>query len=109
MPDAFYENSIAKAAAVIRQIHRENIALIDSGHIFTRDGVDVSGEIKQLSEEQIVLCNIIIMHHPAQAALQDETNNVALADVIRDIEEIKAKRLTPDELPEIGNYGHEKS
>jgi len=103
-----YDDRIASAARAIKQIHQENIDLIDNGHIFTRDGVDVSGEIRALSAEQIVLCDTIIEQAP-QLQLQSEQSRAALDVVIRDIEEIKAKRLAPDELPEIGNYGHEKT
>ncbi len=101
-----HDNPIADAARTIRTLHRENILLVDGGHIFTRDGVDVSGEIKALSAEQIVLCDEIIRKSPS-LVFESDQNKISLQKVVSDIEEIKAARTTVQELPEIGNYGHE--
>lgn len=54
------EHPAYKAARVIRQLHTDNIELINSGYVFMKDGVDVSDSMKASCEQQIKLCNEIM-------------------------------------------------
>lgn len=98
------EHPAVRAARVIKDLHVQNITLIDGGQQFTRDGHLVSDEIRAESVKQIELCDKIIEaadqltpgSAPIAQAILDDINNT-----IRE-----ANGETPA-LPEIGNYGHE--
>lgn len=105
------DNQIAVAAATIKDLHRQNIELIDGGHVFMRDGVDVSETIKQASIEQIEVCDMIIRLAPQWQTLSEE-NRQRLEAMIGELDEIKCERAAAnaaEELPEIGNYGHKET
>lgn len=103
------DNPIAVAARAIKDLHQQNIDLIDGGHVFMRDGVDVSEQMRIASLDQMSLCDTIIDASP-QLMLTSEKNKMALGDILHELEEIKSKRAdVTAELPEIGNYGHQET
>lgn len=102
------EHPAHRAARMIRELHEQNIARIDSGTIFTKDGVDVSAEIRAASEEQIKQCDV----------LMERTKNMGDRFVAEGEDLVTQIKVTLEEankptvseldasLPEIGNYGH---
>jgi hypothetical protein len=100
------EHPAYRAARMIKELHEENIAKIAGGHVFLRDGVDVSEEVRRASAAQIELCDQIMKRaenmdpkHWAPAAL-------ILDEVQATLGGEKANDALDCSLPEIGNYGH---
>jgi len=102
------EHPAHRAARMIRELHEQNIAKIDAGTIFTKDGADVTAQIRAFSEEQIALCDKIM----------ERAREMGDRFVIEGHELVSQIKLTLDDankptmseldasIPEIGNYGH---
>ncbi len=106
-PVAKPEHPAYRAARMIKELHEENIAKIDGGFVFIRDGVDVSAQMRQESSVQIELCRQIM----ARAESMDPKHWAPAALILDEVQStIGEARKVPDELdaslPEIGNYGH---
>lgn len=103
------EHPAFRAARMIKELHEENIAKIDGGFVFVREGVDVSAEIRAESAKQITLCEQIM----SRAETMDPKHWQPAAMILSDLQEaIADARKVPSELdasiPEIGNYEHGK-
>lgn len=102
------EHPVCNAAREIKKLHEQNVALVDSGHVFTRtlDGVeeDVTQLIRQKSMEQIEICDKIIEWAPHMG----EAANEKVTELLNQLEASRPAPNTPEdpELPEIGDYGH---
>jgi hypothetical protein len=107
-----YKHPAARAAAMVKELHRQNIELIDQGRKFVKKneaGVDedVSEQMKAASEEQMIVCDDIIRRAdrmPPELAGQAHF-------VLQDLQEVlaaKAKAEDENALPEVGNYDHGK-
>lgn len=102
------EHPAARAAKLIRSIHQENLAMMDGGMIFMRDGVNVNEEMRAACEEQIAQCNVLI----ARAEYMDPKLFAPSMKVLSALEAVIAEKTANDEtiagIPEIGNYDHGK-
>ncbi len=100
------EHPAARAARMIKDLHQQNIDMIDGGHVFERDGVDVSQQIREASVAQLAVCDDII----ARADSMPEQFTLQAAEIAEQIEEItKPKSETEvQDLLEIGNYDHKE-
>lgn len=110
-PAPTIEHPAACSARLIRELFEQNIALIDGGHVFTRDGEDVSAEIREASLEQMVECDRVI----ERASHMDPSLYQPAAMVLRDLQEVlgahkleETKKIEEPAVPEIGNYDHKK-
>lgn len=116
------EHPARKAARIIKKLHLDNIDLINAGHVFLKDGVDVSEEMRASCHEQIKLCDEIMQraenmdpsHWSPSLLLCEEVQALVGAEMAE-----RAKLKAPHEegeeqevlgsiLPEIGDYGHKK-
>lgn len=101
------EHPARRAARMIRDLHIENIALIDSGHVFKKDGVDVNTEMRQACVEQIAICDKIIERSEHMDAKHYEPAALMLAEVESTIADAVNKgEVLASILPEVGNYDH---
>ena len=102
------EHPAYRAAKMIKELHEENIAKIDGGHVFMRDGVDVSADIKRESAAQIHLCQQIM----DRAEHMDPKHRPAAGLILEEFERIAAEAQKNENglatIPEIGNYDHGK-
>lgn len=110
MPIVDAEHPAARAARMIKELHEQNIALIDGGQIFyktdeaTGEQVDVSLEMRKQCAEQIQMCEHVIEHAPFMKPESFTISTELLAEVTEMI-----KQKTDDAevvMPEIGNYDH---
>lgn len=104
------EHPAARAARMIKDLHLANIKMMDEGHVFLRDGVDVNEEMRKSCHEQIAHCDRLIerarhmdpaLYKPAALILEDLQATVAEAS--------EEDKTLASILPEIGNYGHDKT
>lgn len=107
MPALKEEHPAHKAARIIKEMHGENIAKIDGGFVFLRDGIDVSADVKRESTAQIVLCEAIM----ARAEHMDPKHREPAKLILDEFERIAAEAAKNENglatIPEIGNYGHD--
>lgn len=105
-PDAKPEHPAHRAARMIKELFEENISLMESGHVFLRDGVNVNEQIERESREQIAQCEAIMK----RSENMDPKLWEPAALICAELESTIGDRKAPDELdasmPEIGNYGH---
>ena len=113
------EHPAIKSAKAIRQLHLDNIQMIDKGFVFhDAEGNSVNEHMKASCLEQIDLCNDIInevrplpahLLEPVQLML--EAAHAKIAESVR--EELEAQHAVAKierdatDLPEIGNYDNE--
>jgi hypothetical protein len=104
------EHPAYRAARMIRELHAENIAKIDGGFVFLKDGVDVSAEMRKSCEEQIAMCDIIMARANKLDPKLWEPSAVLLGEIEVRVAEANASGDTlASILPEVGNYDHEKT
>lgn len=116
------EHPARRAARMIRDLHTDNIDLMDRGHVFMRDGVDVSEEMRKQCEAQIKLCDEIMaraenmdpLHWSPSLQLCEEVSALVGEETARrdklktNPEEGDEQEVLGSMLPEIGDYGHGK-
>jgi hypothetical protein len=102
------EHPAYKAARLIMNLHQDNIAKIDSGFVFLRDGVDVSATIRAESVKQIGLCEAIMARAVNMGELHRDQAQSILEEFSGIIEEAKSSPDGLAQIPEIGNYDHGK-
>lgn len=102
------EHPAERAARMIKDLHLQNIKMMDDGHVFLKDGVNVNEDMRKASMEQIAMCDQIMerakhmdprLWEPAALILEDLKDIVANPKVLEEQNTI---------LPEIGNYEHGK-
>ena len=98
------EHPAINAAREIRQLHLDNIKMIDDGFVFhDKDGNSVNDTMRAACQEQIALCdNIIDVTKSLPPELLGPVE-LMLADVKASI----ATALDDAILPEIGNYDND--
>lgn len=119
-PPAEGEHPARKAARTIKKLHLDNIDLINAGHVFMRNGVDISAEMKASCEAQIKLCDEIMRRaenmdpsHWSPSLLLCEEVQALVGAEMAERAKLKAPHAEGEEqevlgsiLPEIGGYGH---
>ena len=113
------EHPAITAAKAIRQLHLDNIQMIDNGFVFhDKEGNSVNEHMKASCLEQIELCNDIInevrplpthLLEPVQLMLEDAHKRIS-ESVHAELEaQHAAAHIERDatDLPEIGNYDNE--
>jgi hypothetical protein len=102
------EHPAYRAAKMITELHEENIAKIDGGFIFMRDGINVNEDIRRESTAQIHICEQIM----ARAECMDPKHRPAAGLILDEFERIAAEANKNENglatIPEIGNYDHGK-
>jgi hypothetical protein len=106
-PAPTIEHPAARAARMIKELHEENIALIDSGHVFLRNGVDVGEQIKVASLEQITLCNHVIERAATMDPKFFDMSHMILIELQDTLAAKQAEASEDTPLPEVGNFDHE--
>jgi urease gamma subunit len=113
------EHPAHRAARAIKQLHIDNIAMIDSGFIFhDKDGKNVNAEMRAACVEQMAHCDSILenvqaipAHLLEPVALMLEEAHARLSTEVR--AELEAQQAVAkiehdaEDLPEIGNYDNE--
>lgn len=110
MPTIKEEHPAARAARMIKQLHQDTIDLLNSGRLFTKDGVNVNYEVRDACMKQIDLCDKIIERAPNMPVSLSGDAFMILKDLQDVVDSKKEMKVVPDEvLPEIGNYDHKKT
>lgn len=113
------EHPTVRAARMIRELHEQNIALIDSGHQFTKDGVCVNEKMKSASLAQMKLCDSIIAGASMLTGRDADIADMLLLETKGEIERLNKEltetfsekgSLDAEEpmIPEVGDYGHKE-
>lgn len=122
------EHPAARAGRIIKELHEDNVKLIDDGFVFTRDGVDVSQEMRAKSLEQIKFCDDLIHRAPSMDPGMSELASALAEDAVGEHTRLKAELIEAKakvdaatervaaledkampELPEVGDYEHKKT
>lgn len=107
-PGSKTEHPAYRAARMIKELHEENIAKIDGGFVFMRDGVDVSEQIKSESTAQIELCNQIMKRAENMDPKYWEPAALILGELQSTMGKPRDISEADSSIPEIGNYDHGK-
>lgn len=99
------EHPAYRAARMIKELHEENIRVIDGGQLFMQNGVDVTDEMRKQSAAQIVLCDQIMNRAAGMDPKHWEPAAVILNELKNEVEKPNAE--LDCSIPEIGNYGHD--
>jgi len=94
-----------RAAKMIKDLHQENIAKIDGGFVFLKDGVDCSAEMREQCVQQIAMCDEIMKRSKNMDPKLWEPAALILSEVQSTIGE---REKADPSIPEIGNYEHGK-
>lgn len=54
-----------EAISIIRQMHVDTVALIDGGVVYTRDGADITAEIRARCSAEIAECDELLTEETA--------------------------------------------
>lgn len=114
------DHPAVRAAKAIKQLHIDNIAMIDNGFIFhDKDGNSVNEHMRYACSEQIKLCDDIInevrplpAHLMEQVTVLLEEAHVKISATVQ--EELEAQHAQAkvendaENLPEIGEYNDDK-
>ena len=104
------EHPAHRAARMIKELHEKNIAMIDSGHVFERAGINVNAEIRAACVQQIALCDAIMQRSHDMSPKLMEFSAEILHDVEQTLERtLDGGTLIPELLPQIGEYGHDEN
>lgn len=114
------EHPAIQAARAIKQLHIDNIAMIDNGFVFhDKDGNSVNEHMRKACAQQMDLCDAIInqvrplpehLLRPVQVLLEDAHAKIS-ATVQEELaaQHAQAKiEHDAEDLPEIGNYDANK-
>lgn len=99
------EHPAIRAAREIKKLHTDNLAMMDSGHVFMKAGESVNEQMRLACMEQIALCDQIINKAETLDPKLLEPIELLLVDAKATIEKSIAD-ATDSDLPEIGNYDH---
>lgn len=94
------EHPAARAARMIKDLHQKNIDLIDQGHVFSKDGVNMNDEMRAASEAQMAVCDEII----ARASGMSEELTIKASAILGDL-----KNTMNDLELEIADYDHKET
>lgn len=98
------EHPAINAAREIRQLHLDNIKMIDDGFVFhDKDGKSVNDVMRAACEKQIILCDEIM--NTSKALPPELLGPVEL--MLADVKATIATALDDAILPEIGNYDND--
>ena len=113
LPKPEVEHPAYRAARMVRELHAQTIDMIDRGHVFLKDGVDVSAEMKAKCEGEMAVCE----HLMRRAKYMDPKLWAPSLIVLQEAEQVvaeKMEQLAPpgdkaivvdgQMLPEIGDY-----
>lgn len=100
------EHPAIKAARAIKQLHVDNIKMIDDGFVFKKAGGSVNEQMRDACVEQIRLCDEIINTAKDLRPELLEPIELMLVDAKATIEKALEDAKDPL-LPEIGNYDNE--
>lgn len=113
------EHPAIRAARAIKQLHIDNLAMIDNGFVFhDAAGNSVNEQMRAACEEQMKLCDDIIFNvmplpahllEPARLMLEEAHAQIAAA-VHAELEAQHAVaqiERDAEDLPEIGNYDND--
>lgn len=99
------EHPAFNAAREIKQLHLDNIKMIDDGFVFhDKDGKSVNDEMRAACEKQIILCDEIMNTGRSLPPELLGPVELMLADARATID----KALDDAILPEIGNYDNDE-
>lgn len=106
------EHPAARAARMIKELHQATIDLIDGGHVFKKDGVDVNYQVRDACLKQMDVCDGIIARADQMPVSLSGDAFLILKDLEDVVERKQVMAVVPetsnDALPEIGNYDHQK-
>ncbi len=102
------EHPAYRAAKMIRELHVQNIELIDGGQLFMKDGVDVSTQMRVACVEQIRMCDEIMARAENMDPKLWEPSALILGEIESTIAEAKQEDRVLASIPEVGNYDHEE-
>jgi hypothetical protein len=102
------EHPAYRAAKMIKELHEENIAKIDGGFVFLKDGVDCSAEMREECVKQIAMCQQIMERSKDMDPKHWEPAALICAELESTIGEQRATSEVDASIPEIGNYDHGK-